>query len=67
MHGNPLASLCEGPAAAPAVEPAMVSAVTSVAARARMRRVNMDGSVLVVAGESVCCSSLDRDAMGYRD
>jgi len=37
------ATLCEGPAPEAAVALAMVNAVSSVAARARMRRVNMDG------------------------
>jgi hypothetical protein len=50
MHRGCMAALCAGPAVAAAVEPAMVSAVTSVATRARMRRVNMVVSVPVTAG-----------------
>jgi hypothetical protein len=43
MHQPLIAAVCEGPAVAAAVEPAMVSAVSSVAAKVRARRVNMDG------------------------
>jgi hypothetical protein len=43
MHQPLIAAVCEGPAVAAAVEPAMVSAVSSAAAKVRMRRVNIGG------------------------